>query len=55
MLAAYLAELLGRHWVRDESLMDALFRVKLEKLLFYVFLDLLPFGKNVLIVLVIQK
>lgn len=31
-LAAYLAELLGRHWVRDETLIDALFRVKLEQL-----------------------
>jgi hypothetical protein len=32
MLAASFAELLGRHGVRDESLMDTLFRVKLEKL-----------------------
>jgi hypothetical protein len=31
-LAACLAELLGRHRVRDESLIDALFRVKLEQL-----------------------
>jgi hypothetical protein len=32
MLAACLAELLGRDWVRDESLINTLFRVKLKQL-----------------------